>query len=57
MDTRIADLLKKYNIRIVFADTHQRGFFIEGVDGKPSVIVVNSKLDNYPSRNWPSSER
>lgn len=46
MDKRIADLLKKYNIRVVFADTHQKGFFIEGIDGKPSIIAVNSQLDN-----------
>lgn len=44
MDKRIADLLKKYNLCVIFRDTHQKGFLLKSEDYHPSVIVVNSKL-------------
>lgn len=51
MDTNVSKLLKKYKLKLEFAPLHCPGLIVHGKNGKPDVIVVNSKLNDDQVEN------
>lgn len=51
LDTNVSKLLKKYKLKLEFAPLHCPGLIVHGKNGKPDVIVVNSKLNDDQVEN------